>query len=201
MGSLGSTLKARVTSKKTLPKSKFSSDPVRATAVAAGARNATPLDAALLKAAQAKNPIHIIPPKGGSSNKSLPPGGLSVKSEPHPNVHHIRPLLSPSSYPPTAVTASARLVSKLQRLTKRSMGLTVATTLNYKVDSKQKAVSESSLTNAQNSAGSLNTEKYGSNDKAVIGVQAEEKPSAKDEIISCSQVSVGGGDNPSAFCR
>lgn len=250
MGSLGSTPKARVTSKKTLPKSKFSSDPVRATAVAAGARIATPLDAALLKAAQAKNPIHIMPPKGGSSNKSLP-GGLSVKSEPHPNVHHIRTgpaATPPSSYPPTAVTASARHPGSLKALSQTSqqaskidkkingvncshdaellpkqedkksiisvsecapMGqvqdVAVLSGIGQddrvqedKVDSKQKAVSESSLTNAQNSAGSLNTEKSGSNDKAVIGVQAEEKPSAKDEIILCSQVSVGGGDNPSA---
>lgn len=251
MTSLGLTPKARVISKKTLPKSKFNSDPVRATAVAAGARIATPLDAALLKAAQAKNPIHIMPPKGGSSNKSLPPGGLCIKSEPHPNVHNIRTgpaATPPSSHPPTAVTASAKHPGSLKALSQTSqqaskidikinvvncspdaellpkqedkksiipvsecapMGQVqdgaVLSGIGHddrvqedKVDSKQKAVSDSLLTKAQNPAGSLNTEKYGSNDKAVVGVQAVEKPSAKDEIISCSQVSVGGGDNPSA---
>ncbi|KAM1017446.1 hypothetical protein ACFX13_047760 [Malus domestica] len=63
---------------------------VRATAFAAGARVAFPSDAAsLLKAAQVKNVVHIMP-TFGPSTQSVKPGGMSTHSELLPNVHILR---------------------------------------------------------------------------------------------------------------
>ncbi|CAB4267294.1 unnamed protein product [Prunus armeniaca] len=107
---LGSTTKSRVTSKNTLTKPNCNDDDiVRAIAVAAGARIASPSDAAsLLKAAQAKNAVHIMP-TGGSSIQSSLPGGMSTHSEPHPNLHMRTGLagITLSTPPPTDVTPSA----------------------------------------------------------------------------------------------
>ncbi|KAJ6405075.1 hypothetical protein OIU84_013115 [Salix udensis] len=59
---VGSSAKSHVMLAKASEKSILSSDPVRAAAVAAGARIATQSDAvSLLKAAQAKNAVHIMP--------------------------------------------------------------------------------------------------------------------------------------------
>ncbi|KAJ9166464.1 hypothetical protein P3X46_021215 [Hevea brasiliensis] len=64
----------------------LSSNPVRAAAVAAGARVATQSDAAsLLKAARAKNVVHIMP--ASSSSITSLPGGASSHSDALPNVH------------------------------------------------------------------------------------------------------------------
>lgn len=97
------SLKSRVMLKRPSTKPSLSPDAmVKAAAVAAGARIATPSDAAsLLKAAQAKNAVHIIP-GGGSLSKS------SVGSALPPNVHFIRTGLTappPSTYStvPTSV--------------------------------------------------------------------------------------------------
>ncbi|EEF48631.1 uncharacterized protein LOC8268422 isoform X2 [Ricinus communis] len=107
---LGSAPKSQIAVKRPA-KPDLSSDPVRATAVAAGARIATQSDAAsLLKAAQAKNAVHIMP-TGGSSMKSALPGGASNHSEAHPNVHtndlaagsrSTLPVVSPSAIRPAA---------------------------------------------------------------------------------------------------
>ncbi|XP_052188898.1 uncharacterized protein LOC127799176 isoform X4 [Diospyros lotus] len=79
---------------------------VKAAAVAAGARIATPSDAAsLLKAAQSKNAVHIMP--GGSSLVKSSVGGNA--SALPPNVHFIRTGLAPvqhSAYPAAATNAS-----------------------------------------------------------------------------------------------
>lgn len=88
--------KSRVILKRPATKPSLSPDAmVKAAAVAAGARIATPSDAAsLLKAAQAKNAVHIIP-GGGSLTKS------TVGSALPPNVHFIRTGLTaplPSTY-------------------------------------------------------------------------------------------------------
>ncbi|KAK9270728.1 hypothetical protein L1049_026311 [Liquidambar formosana] len=89
IGSFGSASKSRVTLKKMSSKSTISPDSmVKATAVAAGARIATPEDAAsLLKAAQAKNAVHIMHGRG-SLNKSSKPGGANHLSTNHLGAHH-----------------------------------------------------------------------------------------------------------------
>ncbi|KAA8538183.1 hypothetical protein F0562_027791 [Nyssa sinensis] len=109
MGASGSS-KPRVTSKKTSTKSAISPDAlVKAAAFAAGARIATPSDAAsLFRAAQEKNAVHIMPgggplikTSGAGSGNTLP----STHLVGHPNVHYIRtglaatPLSSHSAVP------------------------------------------------------------------------------------------------------
>ncbi|CAN6584195.1 unnamed protein product [Malus baccata var. baccata] len=112
MGLSGSTTKAPVIAKKTI--SKLTDSKVRATAVAAGARIAFHSDAAsLLKAAQAKNAVHIMPTVC-SSTQSVKPGGMSTHSELPPNVHILRsssvatPLSTPSSTAATPSTTRPR---------------------------------------------------------------------------------------------
>ncbi|XAR48493.1 hypothetical protein NMG60_11031327 [Bertholletia excelsa] len=93
--------KARVITKKPSAKPPLSPDAmVKAAAVAAGARIATPSDAAsLFKAAQAKKAVHIMP-GGGSMIKSSIVGSSNALP---PNVHFIRAgrtsSTSPSVYP------------------------------------------------------------------------------------------------------
>lgn len=85
VGPLGSTVNSQVAVHKPV-KLDFSSNPVRAAAVAAGARIATQSGAAsLLKAAQAKNAVHIMQ----ASSSSIPsmPGGASSHSEARLDVH------------------------------------------------------------------------------------------------------------------
>lgn len=98
--------------KKPVLKSTPSSDAmVRATAVAAGARIASPSDAAsLLKAAQAKNAVHIMPTGGGPIKPTMAAGGMPVHSEGLPNVHYIRTGLAStpiSTYPAATPSATA----------------------------------------------------------------------------------------------
>ncbi|KAI6689218.1 hypothetical protein NL676_026046 [Syzygium grande] len=87
--SLSIAPKSRVPPKKASPKADMSPDSmgIKAAAVAAGARIATPSDAAsLLKAAQAKNAVHIIP-SGSLIKPSSIPGGSTAHSRPHPGVN------------------------------------------------------------------------------------------------------------------
>lgn len=109
VGSPGSAAKSRVPLKKMPAKSNFGADSsIRAAAVAAGARIVTPSDAAsLLKVAQAKKAIHIMP-SGVSSIKSPSAGSASVHLEASPTTRYVRPSLPavPSSSSP-AVTSSA----------------------------------------------------------------------------------------------
>ncbi|XP_039171634.1 uncharacterized protein LOC104449190 isoform X2 [Eucalyptus grandis] len=87
--SLSIAPKSRVPPKKASPKADMSPDSmgIKAAAVAAGARIATPSDAAsLLKAAQAKNAVHIIP-SGSLIKPSSIPGGSATQSRPHPGVN------------------------------------------------------------------------------------------------------------------
>ncbi|PON49776.1 GAMYB transcription factor [Parasponia andersonii] len=119
VGSLGPTAKSRVPLKKPVLKSAPSSDAmVRATAVAAGARIASPSDAAsLLKAAQAKNAVHIMPTGGGPVKSSMATSGMPTHSESHPNVHYIRTGLAStpiSTYP--AATPSASTPSSVKAI-------------------------------------------------------------------------------------
>lgn len=86
---VGPAAKSQVMLAKASEKSILSSDPVRAAAVAAGARIATQSDAAsLLKAAQAKNAVHIMP-TGSSSIKSSMTGGVSTHLDVNPNTRFI----------------------------------------------------------------------------------------------------------------
>lgn len=89
MGPIGPASKSRVTSKLTSAKSTFSSQSMlKATAVAAGARIATPSDAAsLLKDAQSRNAVHIMP---GVGTLIKPPvaGGANPLSTNHLGAHH-----------------------------------------------------------------------------------------------------------------
>ncbi|KAJ6335416.1 hypothetical protein OIU78_012113 [Salix suchowensis] len=86
---VGSSAKSHVMLAKASEKSILSSDPVRAAAVAAGARIATQSDAvSLLKAAQAKNAVHIMP-TGSSSIKSSMTGGVSTHLDVNPNTRFI----------------------------------------------------------------------------------------------------------------
>ncbi|XP_062082876.1 uncharacterized protein LOC133789147 [Humulus lupulus] len=115
-GSLGPTAKPRLPLKKPVLKSSPSSDAmVRATAVAAGARIASPSDAAsLLKAAHAKNAVHIMPSGSGSIKAT---SGMSTLSDAHPNVHYIRTGLASapiSTY--SAATPSAPSIGSVKAI-------------------------------------------------------------------------------------
>lgn len=108
VGSLGCAAKSRIISKKPSVKSVSNSDAtVRAMAVAAGARIASPSDAAsLLKAAQAKNAVHIMP-TGGAPNKSSVPGGVANNTEAHPNVRYICTGMSATPVSPYPAASSS----------------------------------------------------------------------------------------------
>lgn len=106
IGSLGSLAKSQVSSIKPSTKPTIGSDSaLRATAVAAGARIASPSDvASFIKATQAKNAVHI-KSAGGFSTKLSMPGGVSTHSETHTNVRlEAKPC---SSYPAVTVTSPA----------------------------------------------------------------------------------------------
>lgn len=109
MGSAGSAVKSRVPFKKMPVKSNFSADSsIRAAAVAAGARIVTSSDAAsLLKVAQGKNAIHIMP-SGVSSIKSPIAASAPAHSEASSSMRNVRTSLpaAPLSSNP-AVTSSA----------------------------------------------------------------------------------------------
>ncbi|XP_059633310.1 uncharacterized protein LOC132276072 [Cornus florida] len=121
-GTSGPSSKSRVTSKKTSVKSPLGPDAlVKAAAVYAGARIASPSDAAsLLKAAQANNAVHImaggsslIKPSGAGNTNSLPSTHLAGL----PNVHYIRTGLAAiplSSYSAAPSNASWSSVTQVQ---------------------------------------------------------------------------------------
>ncbi|XP_068340746.1 uncharacterized protein [Pyrus communis] len=236
-GLSGSTTKAPVIAKKTIPK--LTDSMVRAAAFAAGARIAFPSDAAsLLKAAQAKNAVRIMP-TSGSSTQSVKPGSMSTHSELPPNVHIMRsssaaiPPSIPSSTAATPGTTRPRPSKVLPQasqhtptsdamLSRQTNG--VSCNLDAEPGSAptdqvqdgavisrdgpndrvqkdkspdQKAQSKNLSTNAENPVDSLKIERDETDSKAVTGVKAEERKSAKDNEIPCSSVNVGGSD-PSA---
>ncbi|XP_042960031.1 uncharacterized protein LOC122295068 isoform X1 [Carya illinoinensis] len=91
MGSLGPTEKSQVSSKKPSASTIGSDSVLRATAVAAGARIASPSDvASFIKATQTKNAVHIKPASGYSTKPSMP-GGVSTLSETQTNLLHVCP--------------------------------------------------------------------------------------------------------------
>ncbi|XP_050157916.1 uncharacterized protein LOC126631808 isoform X2 [Malus sylvestris] len=232
MGLSGSTTKAPVIAKKTI--SKLTDSKVRATAVAAGARIAFPSDAAsLLKAAQAKNAVHIMPTVC-SSTQSVKPGGMSTHSELPPNVHILRsslvatPLSTPSSTAATPSTTHPRSSKVLPQAsqhtpTKDAMLSRQTNGVSCNLDAEQvqdgavifrdgpndqvqkdkrdspdrKAQSKNLSTNAEKPVDTPKIESDETGSKAVMGVQAKEGKSAKDNEIPRSSVNVGASD-PSA---
>ncbi|KAF3447252.1 hypothetical protein FNV43_RR12432 [Rhamnella rubrinervis] len=107
LGSLGCAAKSRVISKKPPIKSTSNSDAsFRAMAVAAGARIASPSDAAsLLKAAQAKNAVHIMPTSGAPIKPTMP-GGVPCHTEAHPNVRYMCTGMSATPVSPYPVAST-----------------------------------------------------------------------------------------------
>jgi hypothetical protein len=106
IGSLGSLAKSQVSLIKPSTKPSIGSDSaLRATAVAAGARIASPSDvASFIKATQAKNAVHI-KSTGSFLTKLSVPGGVSTHSETQTNVRlEAKPC---SSYPAVTVTITA----------------------------------------------------------------------------------------------
>ncbi|XP_048439109.1 uncharacterized protein LOC125476723 isoform X4 [Pyrus x bretschneideri] len=236
-GLSGSTTKAPVIAKKTIPK--LTNGMVRAAAVAAGARIAFPSDAAsLLKAAQAKNAVQIMP-TSGSSTQSVKPGSMSTHSELPPNVHIMRsssaaiPPSIPSSTaatPGTTRPRSSKVLPQASQHTPTSDAMLSRQTnvVSCNLDAEpgsaptdqvqdgavisrdgpndrvqkdkspdQKAQSKNLSTNAENPVDSPKIESDETDCKAVAGVKAEERKSAKDNEIPCSSANVGGSD-PSA---
>lgn len=89
---------------------------IKAAAVAAGARIATPSDAAsLMIAAQAKKAVHIIPSGGGSVIKHTISGGSAISGA-LPNVRHVRTGLSSPADSSQAATASNCMHTSLVKL-------------------------------------------------------------------------------------
>ncbi|WCJ24765.1 Homeodomain-like superfamily protein [Euphorbia peplus] len=130
---LSSVGKSQVTVSKPV-KPDLSSDPVRAAAVAAGARIATQSDAAsLLRAAQAKNAIHIMPTVG-SSIKSALPSSASSHTEAHSNVSFnlptasvsTHPAVSPSGLRPALEKASSQSTSQHNPISGTAMNVSTA---------------------------------------------------------------------------
>lgn len=103
---LGSMAKSQVSSKKPSTTPTNGSDSVlRATAVAAGARIASPSDvASFIKATQAKNAVHI-KPTAGYSGKSPVPSGVSTHSQTQTAV-----TITPTASNPGSVKAASPTV-------------------------------------------------------------------------------------------
>ncbi|OWM67711.1 hypothetical protein CDL15_Pgr019212 [Punica granatum] len=109
-----SMVKSVVSIKRSPPKPSTDTDSTKITAaaVAAGARIATPLDAAsLMMTAQAKKTVRVIPSGGSSVIKHTMSGGSAISGA-FPNVHHIRTgLSSPPLSGQAASTSSATRIS------------------------------------------------------------------------------------------
>ncbi|BFG19448.1 hypothetical protein CerSpe_057230 [Prunus speciosa] len=205
MGLLGSTSKSQVTSKRTLTKPNSNTDGmVRATAVAAGARIASPSDAAsLLKAAQAKNAVHVLP------TVSTPLSTAVTPSATHPG--SLKALPQTSQHPPTNSTLLSKQIKDVSCSLDSEPGCTPTEQVQHgavisengqseegqkdKVDSPdQKAELKNLSTSAENVVGSLDIKGDETDNIAGIGVQSEERRSAKDNETLCSLK----GDDPFA---
>ncbi|XP_022951801.1 uncharacterized protein LOC111454534 [Cucurbita moschata] len=123
VGSSSLTAKAQVTaSKKMIPKSSFDSDCiVKAAAVAAGARIASPADAAcLLKAAQSKNAIHIMAKVPASTKTPTPARGPnhleahpSIKTTTLPNTSAVMPSVTHGGGPVKITSSTTATLSSV----------------------------------------------------------------------------------------
>jgi hypothetical protein len=149
VGSLGSTEKSRVSAKRPLTKPSNGSDSaLRATAVAAGARIASPSDvASFIKATQAKNAVHI-KPTGVSSTKLSMPRAVSTQLETQTNARYVGTgveATSSSSSPAVTVIPTASHPGSVKAVspTVQHSPSTFATSLN--MSSEQTNVVSSTL--------------------------------------------------------
>lgn len=155
VGSLGSTAKPWVPPKTSSTIPTIGSDSVlRATAVAAGARIASPSDAAsFIKATQAKNAVHI-KPTGGSSTKPSAPGLGAAPSSPCPAVTvtatpsashpgSVKPASPNVQHTPSASASSLNMLSEQTNAVRSSISCELLPKEEVKTDEEFK-VSESS---------------------------------------------------------
>ncbi|KAL3577118.1 hypothetical protein D5086_022401 [Populus alba] len=202
---VGPAAKSQVMLAKASEKSILSSDPVRAAAVAAGARIATQSDAAsLLKAAQAKNAVHIMP-TGSSSIKSSMTGGISTHLDVNPNTRFISsgmataptttrpsasgpfPGLPKATSPPPQIKASSSTVQHTQS--------TPVTSFNAQSEQTNSGLAKATVLPPQMKASSLTTQNTQSTPITSLSTPSEQtnaESSPKQGIVTIKDTKAFG---------
>lgn len=202
---VGPAAKSQVMLAKASEKSILSSDPVRAAAVAAGARIATQSDAAsLLKAAQAKNAVHIMP-TGSSSIKSSMTGGISTHLDVNPNTRFISsgmataptttrpaasgpfPGLPKATSPPPQMKASSSTVQHTQS--------TPVTSFNAQSEQTNSGLAKATVLPPQMKASSLTTQNTQSTPITSLSTPSEQtnaESSPKQGIVTIKDTKAFG---------
>lgn len=202
---VGPAAKSQVMLAKASEKSILSSDPVRAAAVAAGARIATQSDAAsLLKAAQAKNAVHIMP-TGSSSIKSSMTGGISTHLDVNPNTLFISsgmaaaptttrpaasgpcPGLPKATSPPPQMKASSSTVQHTQS--------TPVTSFNAQSEQTNSGLAKATVLPPQMKAASLTTQNTQSTPITSLSTPSEQtnaESSPKQGIVTIKDTKAFG---------
>ncbi|KAJ6954691.1 mucin-5AC-like isoform X3 [Populus alba x Populus x berolinensis] len=202
---VGPAAKSQVMLAKASEKSILSSDPVRAAAVAAGARIATQSDAAsLLKAAQAKNAVHIMP-TGSSSIKSSMTGGISTHLDVNPNTRFISsgmataptttrpaasgpfPGLPKATSPPPQMKASSSTVQHTQS--------TPVTSFNAQSEQTNSGLAKATVLPPQRKASSLTTQNTQSTPITSLSTPSEQtnaESSPKQGIVTIKDTKAFG---------
>lgn len=202
---VGPAAKSQVMLAKASEKSILSSDPVRAAAVAAGARIATQSDAAsLLKAAQAKNAVHIMP-TGSSSIKSSMTGGISTHLDVNPNTLFISsgmaaaptttrpaasgpcPGLPKATSPPPQMKASSSTVQHTQS--------TPVTSFNAQSEQTNSGLAKATVLPPQMKASSLTTQNTQSTPITSLSTPSEQtnaESSPKQGIVTIKDTKAFG---------
>lgn len=202
---VGPAAKSQVMLAKASEKSILSSDPVRAAAVAAGARIATQSDAAsLLKAAQAKNAVHIMP-TGSSSIKSSMTGGISTHLDVNPNTRFISsgmataptttrpaasgpfPGLPKATSPPPQMKASSSTVQHTQS--------TPVTSFNAQSEQTNSGLAKATVLPPQMKAASLTTQNTQSTPITSLSTPSEQtnaESSPKQGIVTIKDTKAFG---------
>ncbi|KAJ7006952.1 hypothetical protein NC653_006113 [Populus alba x Populus x berolinensis] len=149
---VGPAAKSQVMLAKASEKSILSSDPVRAAAVAAGARIATQSDAAsLLKAAQAKNAVHIMPTGSSSIKSSMDWCGMATApTTTRPAASGPFPGLPKATSPPPQMKASSSTVQHTQS--------TPVTSFNAQSEQTNSGLAKATVLPPQMKASSLTTQ-------------------------------------------
>lgn len=200
---VGPAAKSQVMLAKASEKSILSSDPVRAAAVAAGARIATQSDAAsLLKAAQAKNAVHIMP-TGSSSIKSSMTGAISTHLDVNPNTRFISsgmaaaptttrpggpcPGLPKATSPPPQMKASSSTVQHTQS--------TPVTSFNAQSEQTNSGLAKATVLPPQMKASSLTTQNTQSTPITSLSTPSEQtnaESSPKQGIVTIKDTKAFG---------